>query len=180
MVSFEGFASTFQMTDTDFNYGHNEEAAQHECGATIECRHCNTFFGYCSDIQKQIRGEQMLPKSDAPSSAAPRRRSGGMTYLTNEMLSTKTPKSARILAVKLEEENRYGPRIVLKLAFEGNTIFWGVNIKKNPNYKLLEKQFGNEEDDWVSNDIELQLVPDKFTDGHFIHVSFPDKKRGAR
>lgn len=125
----------------------------------------------------------MLPSSEGQASDTRRKRSGGMVYLTNEMLSTKTPTSARILGVRLDEENRYGARVVLKMVMEGNTIYWGVNIKKNPNYKLLEKEFGREENDWVQKDILLQLEKDDFSESYFARVSFPhdsDLEKGRK
>lgn len=123
----------------------------------------------------------MLPSSEGQSSE-PRRgkRTGGMVYLTNEMLSTKTTTAARILAVKLDDENRYGARVVLKMVLDGNTVYWGVNIKKNPNYKLLEKEFGREENDWVGKDIFLQLEKDDFSESYFARVTFAEKKGRTR
>ncbi len=126
----------------------------------------------------------MLPAADGasqPNSGRKRTGQGALTYLTNDMLSPKTEKVGKILAVKTDEENRFGPRIILKLAFEGKTVFYGVNIKKNPNYKRLVDQFGREEDDWVGKEISLKLEQDEFTDGYFARVAFPEassKRRG--
>lgn len=125
----------------------------------------------------------MLPSSESGSegrSTGRKRSAGAMTYLVNEMLSSKTATEAKILGVKLDEENRYGARVVLKLAMDGKTVFWGVNIKKNPNYKILEAQFGREENDWVSQVVLLQLEKDDFTDGYFVRVHFPAKGGRSR
>jgi len=120
----------------------------------------------------------MLPSSSG-SGAAPRRQ-GGIPYLKNEQL-TKQPKEAKILGVKGDPENKFGARVILKLALDGSTYFWGVGIKKNPNYALLEKEFGLDENDWTGQKILLNLEPDEFTEQYFIRVSFPyrepDKKK---
>lgn len=121
----------------------------------------------------------MLPDSNGAGAQSGRRGSNAMTYLKNEHLST-TPKSAKIIAVKYDGENKYGPRVVLKLAFEGQTIFWGVTIKKNPNYVALLEKFGRDENGWVSQEILLGLEQDAFTGSYFPRVTFPAKVATAR
>lgn len=125
----------------------------------------------------------MLPAADGGSQdtgSRKRSKQGALTYLTNDMLSSKEVRTGKILATKLDEENRFGARVILKMAFEGKTVFYGVNIKKNPNYKLLLDQFGREENDWVGNTIGLKLEKDEFTDGYFARVSFPEKQGRGR
>jgi len=116
----------------------------------------------------------MLPSSKGGDSQPRRggRSANGMTYLTNEMLST-TAKAAKIIAVRADSENKYGPRVILKLALDGQTIFWGVNIKKNPNYTLLEEKFGLDENEWVDKNIQLFLAKDDFSGQYFARVQFP-------
>lgn len=121
----------------------------------------------------------MLPDSNGQGAAQGRRGGNAMTYLKNEHLST-TPKGAKILGVKYDGENRYGPRVVLKLAFEGQTIFWGLTIKKNPNYATLLEKFGRDENAWVGQDILIGLEQDSFTGSYFAHVSFPKAAATAR
>lgn len=161
--------------DTNFTFGHNDTEQVESCGATIECPHCRMFFGFCAELVTQLKENTMLPSSEgAPASDVRRKKSGGMEYLTNEMLSTKSKAEAKILAVKYDEENRFGPRVVLKFAMFGKTIYWGVVIKKNPNYKILEAEFGREENEWVGKTVLLQLEKDDFSESYFPRVSFPD------
>jgi hypothetical protein len=96
-----------------------------------------------------------------------------MKYLKPDMLSL-TFKEAKVLAVRNDPENRFGPSVVLKLALAGETIFWNINLKRNPNYQLLEKQFGLDENDWVGQKILLGLEQDGFSENYFIRVDFPE------
>lgn len=119
----------------------------------------------------------MLPSGETSTASTKGKRAGALKYLTNEMLSAKSQTPARITAVKVDEDNKYGARIILKLAMKGDTIFWGINIKKNPNYKLLTDKLGFEENDWVDQEILLGLDQDSFTGSYFARVDFPEKKK---
>lgn len=115
----------------------------------------------------------MLPSAHGGTQQGPKKQ-GGMVYLTNDMLS-KQPKAGKILAVKVDTEGKFGTRVVCKLAFDGKTIFYGINIAKNPNYELMTARFGQDENDWVGQGILLGLEKDDFSDQYFVRVSFPKK-----
>lgn len=118
----------------------------------------------------------MLPSSSG-SSAPTGRKPGGMRYLKNEDLSTQ-PKEAKIIAVKGDPDNKFGARVILKMALNGETMFWGVNIKKNPCYQTLEQKFGLDENDWVNQKVLLHLEQDEFSGSYFPRVTFPTGKAG--
>ena len=174
------------MADTDFEFGYNETDTEqttepdtsnddNRCMAPIYCPACRRRHGLCSEVEAQLKGENMLPQADGNSSSgnsSSRRRSGGLRYLKIEDLS-KTPREAKILAVKAQEDGRFGAAVVIKLALEGNTMFWTVNVKRNPNYRLLVDKFGQEENDWAGQKILLNLEADEFSDQLFPRVGFP-------
>lgn len=105
-----------------------------------------------------------------------KRQTGGMKYLTNDNLS-KEEKDAKILGVRYDGENRFGPRVILKIDLSGDVLFWGVNIRKNPNYKMLVDRFGRDENDWVGENIKLFLEKDDFSESYFPRVEFGSKKK---
>lgn len=116
----------------------------------------------------------MLPRSSDEAAVPSRSRSrNGMRYVKNEDLNL-TPIAAKIQSVKYEPEAKFGPRVLLKLAMKGETYFWGVTTKKNPNYNFLEQQFGHDENDWIGQEILLGLEQDEFTEQYFPRVTFPD------
>lgn len=121
----------------------------------------------------------MLPQGDSPSNnkQTSNRRKGGMEYITNEVLSTQ-PREAKVIAVKYDPDNRYGARVVLKLAIDGQTKFWGVpvNKAKSPNFRILTEAFGFEENDWVGKVITLQLEQDDFSNQYFVRAGIPVQK----
>ena len=114
----------------------------------------------------------MLPRSDESGSTTRARRPGQLRYLKVDDVTT-DPQTAKVLGVKVDEEGRYGTRVVLKLTFKGQTMFWGLGIKKNPNYDLLVGKFGHDENDWVGRHILLSAEQDEFSENFFIRVSFP-------
>ncbi len=130
-------------------------------------------------VRQFVEETTMLPRSDSATTTAPRSQRGGQRWLKNEDLST-TPKPAKILAVKNDAENKFGPRVVLKLALDGAVIFWGVDVKKNPNYKTLEKRFGYEENNWAGQLILLGLELDEFSEQYNPAVTFPEPAKTAR
>jgi hypothetical protein len=144
------------------------------------------IVAYCkeriTEITKHLKENTLLPKADsAPTTSgkSTRSRGQGLNWLRNEDLS-KTPKAAKILAVRYDGENKFGPRVILKMAFEGETKFWGVSIKKNPNYKLLLEKFGEDENDWVSSSILLWLEAEEFSEQYYTRVGFPEAKEKSR
>ena len=119
--------------------------------------------------------ENMLPPAGGTTSGgagAGRRPRTGIPFLTFDMLSTST-KEAKILDIKVETENRFGPSVVLKLALEGKMVLWTVRIKNNPNYSLLTEHFGHDENEFVGQKILLAMEKDDFSEQYFPRVSFP-------
>lgn len=157
----------------------------------IVCPHCrrlttilNRFCLYCdgqilfdnanewlADMKTEEETDEMLPTSGSGGTPKGKSRAGAMKFITNEMLSMQD-QEATILGIKLDEENKFGARVILKLAFQGQTVFWGVNIKKNPNYQMMLEKFGPEENDWVNQKILLHLEKDDFTGNYFPTVAF--------
>lgn len=172
------------MSDTDFEFGHNAEnepaAVPEACMGNVTCEHCGKRHGYCSEVEQQLKEGTMLPKadSDGSSQSSGTKKKGGIKYLTIEDLS-RTPKEAKILAVKADADNRYGARVVLKISLDGTMMFWGVAIRKNPNYRLLTDKLGHEENDWVDARILLHNEKDEFSEQFFPRVSFPTETRSS-
>ncbi len=140
----------------------NKERTLHEC--LIPHAHRIVERGDAQELFHESSGESQR---------------GGQRWLKNEDLST-TPKPAKILAVKNDAENKFGPRVVLKLALDGAVIFWGVDVKKNPNYKTLEKRFGYEENNWAGQLILLGLELEEFSEQYNPAVTFPEPAKTAR
>lgn len=99
------------------------------------------------------------------------RRSGGEKFLNNTDLS-RSPKEVKIIAVKGEPESPKGARVILKLALEGKTKFWYMDVKKDPNYKTLTDKFGFDENDWVGQKFLIHLEPHEFFDNDVRRITF--------
>jgi hypothetical protein len=127
-------------------------------------------------IRKFNNGDHMLPTADQEQKQT-RRTGKGIPYVTTEDLS-RSAKEAKIMDVRADNENKFGPRIILKIAMDGKTWFFGVNLKKNPNYKILLDKFGREENDWVGQKILLSLEQDEFTENYYARVTFPTGGKG--
>lgn len=122
----------------------------------------------------------MLPNADQPQSSG---RSGGSQKTSNRLRSedlSKEKRDAKILAVKADPDGRYGAQVIVKVAVNGGVKFWYLDIKKNPNYKLMVEKFGNDENDWVDARIQLDLEQDGFSDNWFIRVHFPETTKSTR
>ena len=173
--------------DTSFEFGYNAQPEEQTdpnttdpnmdlvCMGSVYCSVCRKHHGYCSEVETQIKGENMLPRAEEndSQSAAPRRgKTGGLRYLKNEDLSANHETDAKIQAVKPDANNRFGAAVVLKLTLNGTVIFWTVRTK-NPNYKILTDKLGHEENDWVGQKILLKLEQDDFSESYFPRVGFP-------
>ena len=102
---------------------------------------------------------------------------GGMDYLKNDDLN-KDKKEAKILGVKATK-TRFGPRVIVKIAFNGGTKFWSLNtdIENSPNYRLMIEKFGRDENDWIDKRVFLFLEQDEFSGNWFPRVDFPVEKK---
>lgn len=179
------------MPDTDFEFGYNEQPSTTEtideriareqagrCFTRIVCPTCGTHHGLCAELTENKEALKMLPTTNQSSSTGRKQREGAQKWLKVDDLST-TPKEAKILMVRLNKNGRFGARVELKLAFEGQIIYWGV--APNPeqtNYAILLEKFGAEENNWVDQRIMFYLEKDKFTEQYFIRVDVPKKGRG--
>lgn len=103
--------------------------------------------------------------------------SSRLPFLNSDMLST-TPKDAKILMVRFEPQHRFGPSVVVKLAFEGKSVLWTLHINNNPNFGILSHEFGRDENDWLGKKILLGLEQDEFTEDYLIRATFPEGKKG--
>ncbi len=174
-------------SDVDFDFGANvkdidERIAEQQaerCMERVECPACGHSHGFCAEIKEDKEKYKMLPTGNEDSGRT--RGKSTVKWLKVEDLST-TPKEAKVLAVNYNKEGRFGPRVELKLAFDGEITYWGVDPKKNsanPNYRDLTAKFGHDENNWVDQRILLYVEPHKFYEGQFnIRVDFPKPKRG--
>ncbi len=180
-------ARAMMSPDTDFNYGSNEGGAEIDrrieqeaagrCMGRVVCQVCKTFHGYCVEVAEEKEKQKMLPTGDEGTGTRSKR-AGGMDWLKNEDLS-KTGKEAKILGVRADTENRFGPRVTIKLAIEGKIKFWGIPTTKgkSPNYRLLIDKFGNDENDWLDKRILILLEQDEFSGQYFARVDFPQEEK---
>jgi hypothetical protein len=169
----------------EFNNQEND-SSPNGCMGPVICTRCGKHHGYCCEIQDDLKtlrtskDNQMIPSSSSSnqsSGSRGNRRQGGMQFLRVEDLSPNSDIDAKILAVKVQQDGKFGPAVVLKLALKGETRFWTVTINKNPNFPVLEKKFGNDENDWVGQKILLGLEKDDWSDQFFVRVSFPVEKK---
>lgn len=117
----------------------------------------------------------MLPSAGGTANVAAKK-AGGQNWLKVDHL-TKQPKEAKILMVRSDADNRFGPRVNLKIAMDGQVYFYGINIKGNPDYQALLERFGQDENEWVDKKILLHAEQDEFTDKFFPRVTFPTGKK---
>lgn len=178
-------------SSTDFNYGANETesvdqriAREHaeRCMERIVCNVCGFSFGFCQELQDEKEKIRMLPSGNEQSSGK-RTTKSGIKWLAPEDLNT-TPQEAKILSVFYNKDGRYGARVEMKLAFDGEIVYWGVEPKKDsksPNYKLLLEKFGANENDWIDQRILLYTEAHKFYEGQwYIRVDFPANKPSTK
>lgn len=131
------------------------------------------------DLEKE--NVEMLPNSGQPTQG--RRQGSGrgagnsLPFLNADMLSTQ-PKEARILMVRNEPQHRFGPSVVVKLALEGKTVLWTLNVSNNPNFGILLNKFGKDENEWVDKRILLLLEQDEFSEQYNIRTQFPVSQKG--
>ena len=122
----------------------------------------------------------MLPNAGQPQQGrrqqSGRGQTGALPYLNADMLSTQ-PKEARILMVKNEPQHRFGPSVVVKLALEGKTVLWTLQINNNPNFGILLNKFGKDENEWVEKRILLVLEQDEFSEQYNIRTQFPPSQK---
>lgn len=118
-----------------------------------------------------------------PSAGAPRQggRTGtsdatGLPYLKADMLSIQ-PKEARILMVRNEPKHRFGPSVVVKLELENKSLLWTLHVSNNPNFAILLKKFGKDENEWIDKTILLVLEQDEFSEQYNIRTHFPEGKK---
>jgi len=139
---------------------------------------CDAVDKAVKQITQMVKENQnMLPQSDGTTS---NRASRGATNKGNRLRVedlSKEPRDAKILAVKADLEGRYGAQVIAKVAVNGATKFWYLDIKKNPNYKILTAKFGHDENEWAGQKILLGLEQDEFSDNWFVRVSFPAARK---
>lgn len=115
----------------------------------------------------------MLPKQ-APEQT--QQKQGGMDYISNVDLNSE-PQEFEVMDVKLDTENQYGARVVIKMYFQRRVRFWGVKLptkrSKNPNYDLLLEEWGEDEQTWIGKKGTLHLAKDRFSEQYFARVGFP-------
>lgn len=180
-------------TDTDFDFGANASkesideriAREHasRCMERICCSVCGFSFGFCQEVQDEKEKLRMLPSGNEQATGRKAASKSGIKWLSTDDLNNQ-PQEAKILAVNYNKDGKFGARVEMKLAFNGEICYWGVPPKKddkNPNYKLLLEKFGPNENDWIDQRILLFTEPHKFYEGqYFIRVDFPTQKGKTR
>ena len=174
-------------SDTDFPHGANSGTNSPTrtedngfdspgCMGPVKCVSCGKFHGYCRELDEDKEKMKMLPSGSESAQQRNRKSTSGITWLNVQDLSA-TPKEAKILAVNYNKNGRFGARVELKLAIDGQIKYWGVpplKDGKSPNYELLTSRFGLEENEWIDQRILLYAEPHKFYDGQFfVRVDFP-------
>lgn len=171
----KAIAKALMSSDTDFEYGANENAAPETphsgCMGSVKCTKCGKFLGYCQETEEKIK---MLPTGDTAKST----RKGGLNWIKIDDLST-TPKEAKVLMVRYNENGQFGPSIMLKLAFDGEIRYLSMRpTKKDPRYKILLDSFGPDENNWVDQRIHLLAEKDEFSEQYQMRVALPQGKKG--
>lgn len=128
---------------------------------------------YAAKILEEV--DEMIPETSGGGgdSKPHRRKGGGMKWLNNDML-TREPQEAEILAVKYDEEGRFGPAVTLKLQLDRKVIFYSLRLKgNNPNLDILIQKWGRDESMWADKKITLSLQEDQFSEQLFPRIGFP-------
>lgn len=139
-------------------------------------RICGNVKERIRDITAEVRKENMIPTTGNDGGNAGKRKRTGFPYVTIDDLS-KSPQEFRVIGAKLDKEGQYGPRIILKGAFKGETYLFTLNIKNNPNVVALTEKFGRDENDWVDKKFTVFAEEDDFTGRLQIRVGFTAGKK---
>lgn len=127
------------------------------------------------DLEDYFTGENRdtmkLPGASAtqPQQQNFTKQKGGIPFLKNEHLDS-TARAATILDARYDDENQYGPQVVVKLAFGPNRNFkWGLRVgkKQNPNYDKLVRELGDDSDNWKGKVIQIALEQDGFNEQEY-------------
>jgi hypothetical protein len=126
---------------------------------------------------------EMLPAPGTGKNASQRESGGGRSnrkppavpFITVEDL-TEEPKRAKILGV--QTQNTGFNDIIVKIAIGGRSYFLGLKAS-NPNYELLFKAFGDNENKWVGEEFTIGLNWNEFYEKNFVHV-FDAPAKSAR
>ena len=174
------------MNDTDFNYGHgadekyDPETPLLDCTGRVQCTKCGKFFGY-HDTISQLQENQMLPESGEETQ--PSRGSGVPSGKNSNRFRPEdvpTERPVRIIAVKVEEKKKEfggGTQVVVKVAVNGGTKFWYLDIKKNPNFVDLRGFFGADENDWVDKVVLCKAEADGFYGNQVIRTRLEKEEK---
>lgn len=181
-------AKTIYGKGTDFHFGANsnpvesvderiEREQSSRCMEKITCFACGNYHGYCTEITEEKEKLKMLPSGDGTQTAT-KTKKGGLNWVTIDALST-APKEAKVLMVRYQEDGAWGPRVNLKLAFNGEIAYLGMKpSKKDPRYKILVETFGQDENNWVDQRFFLVAEKDEFSESYNMRVQIPTAKKG--
>lgn len=165
------------MSDTDFEYGFGKDSEQAEvCTGTVECTACKKFHGWCDEVSKKLKGENMLPAPSSQNSSSQGRSTGKNSNRLQVADLSMDPVSAKILAVQVAEKQAKwggGTQVVIKMAIKGAIKFWYLDVAKNPNYQILVNKLGQDENEWPDTEILMGLEKDDFHEVYYPRVTFP-------
>lgn len=173
--------------DTDFDYGHAARALgfdserPHFCGGNVKCSKCGKPYGVCCEVENQLMqgGNYMLPKPGAQNNGQGQQGGGGgrqrsgLPYVNESNLSL-DKKRCRVLAVKLNDAPvREGQRrfsdVIVKFAMGGDMYLLGLKTD-NPNYEILCKAFGEDDNRWLEREFFMYLEEDDFDKRRWVRV----------
>ena len=173
--------------DADFDYGYAAQALSfdperpHFCGGNVKCCKCGKSYGVCSEVETQLTngGTYMLPRAgassqnQAASGGGGGRQRSGLPYITEAQLSF-DKKRCRVMAVKVndtpikEGQRRYSD-VVVKFAMGGEMFLLGLKAD-NPNYELLVKAFGDDDNRWPDREFFMYVEEDEFDKRRWMRV----------
>ena len=174
--------------DTDFDYGHAAKALgfdserPHFCGGNVKCSKCGKPYGVCCEVENQLTqgGTYMLPRPGAQGGNQSQQQGGGggrqrsgLPYVNESNLSL-DKKRCRVLAVKLndapvKEGQRRFSDVIVKFAMGGDMFLLGLKTD-NPNYEILCKAFGEDDNRWPEREFFMFLEEDDFDKRRWVRV----------
>lgn len=139
---------------------------------------CAAVIETVSKLTESVRN--MIPDANSGNNNQQQRKSSGFQYLKVPDDFSSNPEVAEILACRVDNQGKYGPKVVLKVAYKGETRLLSMTIKGNPNVAYLSEQFGREENSWVGKSITLFLERDDFTGNYRLRAGLPERKSARK
>jgi hypothetical protein len=165
---------------TTFNFGWNTQV----CTGDLICLQCGRIHGKCNFDESKFNQENdnMLPRhesnTDDSKTGKGRQQQSGIPYLTNQMMTVEQRK-AKIMAVRIDLDGKFGPQVTLKITYAGALYLWRLKLN-NPSYAALLEKIGPDENAWPGTEFLLGLEQDEFTAQFWPKVTFPESSSGKK